>query len=104
MEEHLGNLMKKIKAEIKIFEQIYHEIVTSYVYEYPYDMPDKERYNSALVNTIILEILNFSEKLIDLHVYTIHSIVNNIIEYYTPLDEINQYNPKDYDKRKICIV
>lgn len=104
LEDHLDFLVKNVKKEIKIFRKIYDDIVTLYVYEYPYDIQEKNCYNLAFVNSIILEILNFAEKLIDLHVYAIHPIINNIIEYYTPLDEINQYEQDNYINRKISVV
>ena len=101
---HLMDIYKKCKMEIKNFEEIYEEIITAYVYEYPIDTSEESAHVSAFINSIVLEILNFSEKLIDLHIYAIHQIINEIIDYYTPLDTINTYKPHEFGKRKICVV
>ena len=104
LEKHLNQIISDTEKEIEIFKKNYDEIISMYVYEYPFDMQDKNLYDLAFINSILLEILNVSEKLIDLHIYTIHPIVNNVIEYYTPIDVINQYDPSDYGKRRICVV
>ncbi|XWV26068.1 hypothetical protein QJ857_gp1012 [Tupanvirus soda lake] len=104
IEKELDIIVKKVKEEVKKFRKIYNEIVMSYVYEFPYNTQEKDIYVKAFINTVILVVLDFAEKLIELNVYAIHPIVKDIIGYYTPLDEINQYNPLDNGNRKICIV
>ncbi|XWV24820.1 hypothetical protein QJ856_gp0963 [Tupanvirus deep ocean] len=104
IEKELDNIVKKVKEEVKIFRKIYNEIVMSYVYEFPYNTQEKEIYVKAFINTVILVVLDFAEKLIELNVYAVHPIVKDIIGYYTPLDEINQYDPLENGNRKICIV
>jgi len=76
----------------------------SYVYEYPYDVVKKDIYIKAFINSIIMCILDFAEKLIDLNVYAVHPIIEEIIGYYTRLDEINSYVPADYGFKRLYIV
>jgi len=91
MEKHLDILTQKIKKEIRTFKKTHKETVMAYVYEFPLDVSSKRIYVLAFVNSVILSIIDFVEKLLDLHVYAIHPIVNQIIDIYLPLDEINQH-------------
>ena len=102
--EHLDNIVQAVIKEVRAFRKIYNEIITSYTYECPIKSQDKDVYVLGFINSIILTILSFAEKMIKLHVYAIHPIVNSVIEYYTPLDEINLYDPADNAGRQICIV
>lgn len=104
VENHLDGLIKSIRKELRLFKKIYNEIVTSYVYEYPIDTKEKNMYILGFINSIILSIMDLSEKLIELNVYAIHPIVDEIIRYYTPLDIMNQYDPLEYGGRKLYIV
>jgi hypothetical protein len=104
VENHLNEIVKNVKKEVKAFKKIYNEIITSYVFEYPPDTDEKDVYVLGFINSIIMSILDFAEKLISLNVYAIHAIVTELIVYYTPLDEINQYNPSENHNRKIYIV
>jgi hypothetical protein len=104
MEKKMDQISSQIKKEVRIFRRGYNEIVTSYVYEYPYNTDDKKIYTKAFVNCVIMFVLDFIEKLIDLNVYAIHPIVYEIIGYYMPLDEINNYDPSDNDYRRLYIV
>lgn len=101
---HLDDIVQTVRKEVRDFRKIYNEIVSSYTYEYPIKSQDKDIYILGFMNSIILTILSFAEKMIELHVYAIHPIVNSVIEYYTPLDEINLYDPSDNDGRKIFII
>jgi len=103
LEKHLDLIVKKIKQEIRDFKNQYQEIVDAYVYEYT-DEIDHNYYVLGFINSIILAILDFAEKLIEMKVYAIHPFIKDIIEYYTPLDEINQYDPSENDGKKIRIV
>ena len=103
IEEHLDQIVKKVRVEMKHFKKVYNEIVESYVYEHPIN-PSEDSYLLGLINSVILAILDFADKLLNLNIYAVHPIVTNIIGYYTPLDEIYQYDPLDNDGRKLCIV
>jgi len=103
-EEHLDEITNKLKKEVREFRKCYNEIVSSYVYEYPNNTDDNHIHVLAFINSIILSILNFTEKIIQLNIYAVHPIVTHIIEYYTPLDFINQYKPSENNYRKLCIV
>ena len=83
----LNNIRRKLEIEIHAFEKKYVEIVDAYTYDRPLN-----EYNDTItkgfINSIILEIIDFADKLIDIRIYAIHSIIDNIIDYYTPLDYI----------------
>ena len=105
LEKYLDNLVAKIRKQVKIFKKQYNELVSIYVYEYPLELhQQKNYYVMGFINSVILAILDFANKLMDLNVYAIHPIITNIIEYYTPLDEITHYDPSDNDDRDICII
>jgi hypothetical protein len=103
-EKQLDLIVKIVRKEIKEFRQLYNDIIVSYVFEYPYNTNEQKLYVKAFLNCVILAIIDFSEKLIDLHVYAIHPIIEEIIGYYTPLDEINHYNLKENDNKHLYIV
>lgn len=102
--KRLDKIVQEVRTEVREFRKNYNEIVTSYTYEYPLHVQDKDIYVLGFINSIILTIISFAEKLIDLHVYAIHPIVNSVIEYYTPINDINLYDPADNGYRRICIV
>lgn len=105
MEKHLDNIIGKMEKETIEFKKIYKKIISSYVYEYPInDIEMEDIYILGFINSIILAILEFADKLLDLKIYAVHQIITDIIEYHTPLDEINRYDPKEHGNKKLCIV
>lgn len=106
--EQLTNILESILSqandEVKKFRKKYNKIVSSYVFECPHMLSTKDKYDSGLINSVLLEIFNFAEKLIDLHIHGVHTIVNSIINFYTPLDDINTYIPGNHHMRKLYIV
>jgi len=102
-QQTLNEIMVDVKSEIRSFRKIFKEIVMMYVYEYPIDSND-DTHIKGLINSIILSIITFADRLLDLNVYAIHAIVNNIIDNFLPLDEINLYDPTKYQGRPYCIV
>lgn len=103
-EKYLDTIIANMRKEIKIFKKIYNKIVDSYVYENPINNTSNDIYICGFINSIILAVLDFAEKLIEQNIYAIHPIVMDIIGYYTPLDDIYLYNPDEYGNRKLCIV
>ena len=107
LETHLNEICENFQIERRNFKKIYNSIIESYVYDYPTKKNDPvviETYILGFINSVILAILDFAEKLIDLNIYAIHPLVNEVIYYYTPIDEINLYNPSEYGGRKLIIV
>ena len=74
-------------------------MVNSYVYEYPLNGPDVNSHVLGFINSVILTIFELVDKLIDLHIYALHPIISNIICYYTPIDDINEYKSSDNDEK-----
>lgn len=104
IEEHLNGIVSNVRSEIKEFKSVYNEIIASYTYEFPIDSTEQYTYTLGFINSIILSILIFAEKMIELHVYAVHPIINGVIEYYTPLDEISEYSPSENGNRQIYVV
>lgn len=102
MRQQLNNLRKEIKTEINSFKNIYKKIIQSYVFECPLNYNETRYYVKGFINSLIMAIVNFSEKLIDLNTYAIHSIVVDIIGFHISLDEINK--PPSKTNKPICIV
>lgn len=104
--EHLNEICEKFKSARREFKEIYSYIVESYVYDYPIyaSRSEIDTYKLGFINSILMAILDFAEKLLDLNIYCIHAIIGEIIYYYTPLDEINRFDPKEYGGRKLLIV
>lgn len=96
------------------FDVEFNKIVNSYVYEYPIsfsnaihvnsDSDHIANYTKGFINAVTLSVISFADKLIDLNIYAIHSIVYDIINYYVPLDDINSYDPDDYKDRNILLI
>lgn len=106
LEKNLNGIMKNVKKEIKNFTKIYDAIIESYVYKYPISNENfsPKNYVHKFLNTLLLSILDFCERLLCLNIYTLHPIVLEIINYYTPLDEINTFDPAENGNRKLYIV
>lgn len=102
IQHHLDKIIKSMKKEIKTFKHQYFRIVDRYVAEFPID-GDNTSYISGFINSVILEILNLAEKLINLHIYAIHPIISEIVNHYFPLDRITESDSKQSRKR-ICII
>jgi len=92
MTKKLNHIISQYREARKEFQKRYHRIVTKYVYLCPLDFKVKREYVKLLLNETIMAILDLSEKLIDLKIYGIHSLITNLISY-TPIDEIN--NPSE---------
>lgn len=101
-EEHLNSIIINFKKEYKLFCTQYNEIVDLYVCEHP--LYNDSNYVLGFINSVILLIIDFSEKLINLNIYAIHPIIVEIIEYYTPLDEINSYRSSENNGKKLYII
>lgn len=104
IEKHLDGIVKKVKKEIHSFRKSFDEIIFSYVYEHPSDPKEKNVYSRGLINSVMVAILNFTEKLIDLNVYAVHPIIVNVTDYYLPLDRINEHQSNKNRDREIYIV
>lgn len=104
--KYLDGIILEYNKERKLFKHTYREIIDSYVYECPLDivLDSNSTYVKGFINSIIMTILDFAEKIIELNVYAIHSIVNEIIDYYVPLDDINTFNPQNYRGKKLVII
>ena len=102
-QKNLDIIIEKTRDELKDFKKKYHEILQSYIYEFPLKGMD-QTYVSGFINGIIMEIIDLTEKLLNLNIYAIHPLVNNIIDVYVPLDYINSYNPKEHGNKSLCIV
>lgn len=85
----LDKIMIDYQKERNIFKRTFHELVDAYVCEYPIDNQYDDHYIKGFINGILLAIYDFADKLIDLNIYAIHSIIVDIIDYYVPLDTIN---------------
>lgn len=104
MEQHLDELLLNIMTEIDAFKNIYNDIIESFVYEHPHEQDNIKIYFRAFINNVIIEIMSFTEKLLDLNVYAVHPIVSSIINYYTPLDYLYMYRKSSNDGRKLLFV
>ena len=104
MYKNLEPIDKNICTEIKKFKRLYRETVDRFVYLHPSEYEYDSVYAKGFINTLILEILDLADILIDNHVYAIHAIVAEIIDEYTPLDIINAYEISKHNGRNIYIV
>jgi hypothetical protein len=103
-EKTLNDVVKNVKKEISQFKKNYNGIVKSYVYKCPHDMNEINVFSKTFIRSTILEIMNLIEKMVDLHVYAIHPIVENIIGDYISFDTINNYSRNDNDGKFLYIV
>lgn len=72
--------------------------------EVDYTYRARTGYTKEFINAVTLSVISFADKLIDLNIYAIHSIIYDIINYYVPLDDINSYDPDDYKDRNILLI
>lgn len=93
----LDCIVEKGKSLINMFRRSYRRIVDAYVYYHP--LVTDNAYTIAFVNKIMIAILDVASELINLHIYGIHPLITEIIDYYLPLDDINLY-----EKGALCIV
>jgi len=107
----LNETIESYRFEKKEFREKFNELLDAYVYEYPIESPtmnsDKnlaEMYTKGFVNGMILAILDFADKLLDLRIYAIHHVVKSVINSYLPLDDINLLDPEDKDYVAIMII
>jgi len=107
----LNEIIESYRFEKKEFREKFNELLDAYVYEYPIQSPtmnsDKnlaEMYTKGFVNGMILAILDFADKLLDLRIYAVHHVVKSVINSYLPLDDINLSDPDDEDYVAIVII
>lgn len=106
IEKNLDSLIDAFKIELREFKKNYNDMLTTYVVNAPLNKNTEieNDYTYCFVNSLLLEIIEFSNKLIDLNIYAIHTIVFNVINNYVPLDEINHYKESSNGNRKLYIV
>ncbi len=104
--KRLDRIMSEFKKEVNNFKIIYREITDAYVYEYPQDMivVSDSDYIKGFINSIILTIMDFAEKMIDLNIYAVHTIIIDIINYYVPLDDIYLHDPSKHQGKKLLTI
>ena len=109
----LDKIMSVYENEIHLFKIEIDKIINAYVYEYPIEcISEKEKvqpidslnYTKGFINSIILAIIEFAEKLITLNIYAIHTIVVDVINYYVPLDDINLYKRDEHSGKKLITI
>lgn len=103
LKKNLDEIIVQVKRETSNFRKIYKQIVNSYVYEQPIDHIERSTYVSGFMNMILLAIIDFAEQLINLNIYAVHPIIENIINYYVPMDEINSHDITE-NGYPVCIV
>lgn len=80
-----------ISTEIKKFKHIYDNLISDYVcYKKLNDNNAVTRYTRKFISDIIHVILIFTDKLLSCNVYSVHTIINYIIDFYLPLDELKE--------------
>ena len=104
LEGNLDSIIKEFRRESREFRRIYNDIVGDYVYDFPFDKSSVKTYKKGFINSVIIAIWDFSEKLIDLNIYAVHPIIANIIEFYIPLDDIFRYSRRENKGKRLCII
>lgn len=107
----LDKVVDKLKEEKRKFRKIFLGLLNSYYVEYPINdivdliqNPDEKKkyiniddkkdtqinhiYSKGFINGVIMAILDFAERLIEINVYAVHKIVNDIVNFYISLDSI----------------
>ncbi len=87
--------MDKVRNHVKIFKITYHEILSHFISERPMDQNLQKNYVINFINSVLISICDFCEKIIELNIYAFHPIVLNIIESTLPLDDIFYMNLKN---------
>jgi len=103
-ENKLNHITHNTRTETSKFKQAFNSLLESYVYEQPLEYEQRPLYTLAFLNGIVMTIMDYAEKLIDLNVYAIHAIISQLIEYYIPLDEINGHDPSKNNNCEIIII
>lgn len=104
MEQHLDKIKRNAKKEQVKFEKKFRAIVFSYVYEPSYNTPDHKLNVKSFINCVFHAIIDFSDKMIDLHIYALHPLINSIVGSYIPLDDINVYKSAKNDNKHLVII
>lgn len=97
LSEHLDGIYSTAKKEMVQFKKHFLSIIMYHVYWFPFR-------TNKLLEIVIKFILNFTEKMLGLNIYAIHPIVNNVVEFYLPLEEIIEYDLENNDGRELVIV
>lgn len=97
LSEHLDGIYHAAKKEMVQFKKHFLSIIMYHVYWFPFR-------TNKLLEIVIKFILNLTEKMVGLNVYAIHPIVNNVVEFYLPLEEIIEYDLESNDGRELVIV
>lgn len=103
-EEHLNQIMSNVNRILRVFNRNYKRLVNTYVYGHSSKETTRELYLKALLNCTSLSIFEVADKLIDQHIHAVHPLINDIIEYYTPIDDLLTYNPADHGGKPLLIL
>lgn len=101
---HLDEIIKNYCIQLDIFSNTVQQIVESYVCYYPSEDCEIKIYVKVFVNTIITAILDFAEKLIELNIYAIRPIMNDVVDEYVVFDMICNNDALCEKRRKNIII
>ncbi|AUV58546.1 hypothetical protein [Bandra megavirus] len=104
LNDHLNEIMDKVRNHVKNFKIIYHEILSHFISERPMDQNLQKKYVINFINSVLISICDFCEKIIELNIYAFHPIVLNIIESTLPLDDIFLHEPEKYRNKNMIVV
>lgn len=102
MIKYVDKIRKKMRQSINLFKKEFEKNINDYVYKYP--LIENKNFSKKFINILIKSIIIFSKKMIKLNIYCIHTIVNDIICFLIPLEEINNYDINEYHNRKIIVI
>jgi hypothetical protein len=97
-ENELKLIMNEINYHISTFRNNFIKIVHEFVFDQEYLSPDPDKFlMHGLVNSTIMESLNFTKKVSEYNVYPINYIISNIVNEYLPLNRIivHEYDSTD---------
>jgi len=89
MEAKLLNILKCTMTNIYQFADQYELLVDVYVREFPITKQSIDDHKNNFLHNVFDMILNFIDKLVDLNIYAIHPIIDNVTSFHMPFDVMN---------------
>lgn len=109
IEKHMDDITNKLEYETDIFVADCDHIIDTYVYTYPitncvYLHSELNTYTKSMINKLLIKIISFTDKLINMNIYAIHTIINDAISMYVPLDHFNTFESEYHNNTSIIII
>lgn len=90
MTADLEKKYKKVKKYYKLFNKKYYSLINKFILNCPENLELMYNYQTTFLNNLLKVVIDFCNYMIDINVYAVPLLINNVVTLYTPMDTLHQ--------------